>query len=557
MTREVKRTSNPPRARMLGLILLSSLILNVLGLDWGLPYIWNADEKIDQAVLMEFHRTANPNYFVNPSLHIYLVTAAVAVARAVHPEHGVQLFFGRIVPLTEPTHPGRSLQFLAMRLARGLSVLAAVATIWMLYRLGRRQFGENAGLLAATLLAVTMGFVNMAHFATVESVLFLIVVCALVCFDRIVAFGRARDYVIAGTVVGFAVSTKYTAVMLVAPFVTAHVLRQGPRHMFSSPSLLWLGVGGIAAVLAFFAGTPYALLDWNRFWREGVVFNWRTGAPTGSLMGLQRSWGPYTLVLANAMGWPLFVLCVAGVAVGFARIVRAHRSGSSTSAYWIHLVWIGAFYGFYGASPHRALRFILPIVPSLVLLGSVAAMSVIRWSVHTTARLGAVALVAGIVTYSAAYTVAADLMFLRDTRYEAGAWLSAQPLVKAHGVSHFAIEAYLPYFERPAHGIRFLSFVDNLRLRSDQFWGEAAAHMAATEGPIVDADLYYLRFFGDTFFGTAHRLRDRADFYTQLMDGTHPSGYRAVKWFVPRNPWWLNPAPEKVSPKVVVFEKTG
>ena len=78
--------------------------------------------------------------------------------------------------------------------------------------------------------------------------------------------------------------------------------------------------------------------------------------------------------------------------------------------------------------------------------------------------------------------------------------------------------------------------------------------MTASE-PIVDSDMYYLRFFGDTFFGTAERLRDRRELYEQLLRGAHASGYRPVKWFVPHNWRWLDPRPEKVSPSIVVFAK--
>ena len=58
-------------------ILASNFILSVLGIDWGLPYIWHTDEKIDPAVHMIHQHTLDPDYFINPHLHIYAMALAV------------------------------------------------------------------------------------------------------------------------------------------------------------------------------------------------------------------------------------------------------------------------------------------------------------------------------------------------------------------------------------------------------------------------------------------------------------------------------------------------
>lgn len=542
------------RALLLALVLAASLSLDLVGIDWGLPYLWNSDEKIDQAATMVHYRTLNPEYFVNPTLHIYAVTAAVAAARAWHPEQGVQLSFRRIAPMTDPRHPARPMQFLAMRLARGVSVAAAVLTVWLVFALGRRQFDEPTALLAAAFVAVTMGLVTMAHYATVESLLILLVVSALGAIERVAVTGGRWSYVGAGALAGLAVSTKYTAVLLAVPFLAAHVRQWGWRRAAGRDALGRL-VPGLAAIpAAFLTGTPYAVLSWSRFGQEAIVFNWLTGAPGGSLMAGGRSYEAYAVHLVNALGWPLFLLCLAGLAAAAGGVRRKGAAGNRAAL--VHLIWVLAFYGVYGLSPHNALRFILPVVPSLVLLAAHWSVTVRRELRPGAPRLTWTAGVALVLAYSLAYSARCDWMFLHDPRYEAGAWLARQAAVRERGVSHFLIECYLPFFDRPSYPIRFLPFVDNLRVRGADFTRQSDAHLATHSELIVDADLYYLRFLDAySFFGTRQQLQERRLFYRALLLGTHRSGYRVVRRFEIRNPRWLDPRPEKVAPVVVIFGK--
>ncbi len=199
------------RTFLLLTVLLTSLTLNVVGIDWGLPYLWHPDEKVANAVRMIHQGTLNPSYFVNPSLHLYLVWGVVRAAYLAHPTRAVQISLQRIMPLLDPNHPDRDLQFLATRLARGLSAGFAVAGVWLVFLLGRRHYDEATGLLASAFLAVTMGIVNFAHFATPESLLVLLTLAVLGACDRLVVSDRRRGYLLAGALVGLACSTKYTA----------------------------------------------------------------------------------------------------------------------------------------------------------------------------------------------------------------------------------------------------------------------------------------------------------------------------------------------------------
>jgi hypothetical protein len=341
--------------------------------------------------------------------------------------------------------------------------------------------------------------------------------------------------------IGLACSTKYTVWLLGMPFVAAHISRHGSvRRALRAwlPILVALAAAGLAFVIA----TPYAVLDARRFF-EDMWFNWLTGAPAGTLAGQRRSWGAYLLMLGNALGWPLLILILAGVAVTIARVRQLDPRGSA--AVLIHGTWILCFWLFYGISPHYALRFIMPIVPSLLLLGAAGIVLFARASPQR--RRAATVATALVLTYSLAYAAAADRKFLRDPRYAAGAWLKDH-IDTASTVGFFANESYLPYFDRPAFRVQFLDVMSQSGIVGDAFAERIRELLTGGPDVIVDANFYY-----DRFLEAPERFPERAAFYRSLLAGTSATGFRPLARFTLRSPWWLNPSPELVAPDVVVF----
>jgi hypothetical protein len=532
---------------VLSLILVVTLTFAVVGIDWGLPYNWHADEKVNLAASMIDRHTLNPNYFVNPTLHVYLVLAVVRAAYAVHPGTFVPSDVRWHILSTKRNAPNRAVTFLAYRLARLLSAVFAALLVWLAWILGRAAFDSTVGLLGAAFLSVTMGLANLAHFATPETTLFFLVLAALGSLQRLAGASRpgsdqgASAYVVAGALIGFACSTKYTVWLLGAPFMAAHIRAQGGiKGALRAWPYVLLAFG--AAIAAFIVATPYSLLDARHF-VEDMRFNWLTGAPEGTLAGQHRSWGRYVLTLGNALGWPLFVCAAAGGAMTLARIRELDARGAA--AVLVHGTWIVSFWLVYGISPHHALRFIIPIVPSLLLLGAAGIVDTARKSPAHRRRV-AIATIA-VLAYSTVYTAAADRKFLRDPRYAAGSWLK-EHIGADSTVGFFANEAYLPYFDRPVFHVQALDVMSQSGFVGEAF--EGRIRQILTEGPdvIVDANFYY-----DRFLDSPARFPERAAFYRRLLTGSNAGGFRPLARFALSSPWWLDPRPELVAPDVVVL----
>ena len=529
---------------LLVLILACALAFALVGIDWGLPFNWHADEKVNLAASMIDRHTANPGFFVNPTLHLYVVAAVVRAAYAVYPGTFVPSDVRWHVLSTRRNAPNRAVTFLAYRLARSISVTFALGTVWLLWRRGRAAFDDTTGLLAAGCLALTMGLANLAHFATPETMLFFIVLAALGSLEAIAESPSRVRYAIAGALIGLACSTKYTVWLLGVPFLAAHIKSQRRESIVRHSAWVLLACG--AAVLAFVIGTPFSVLSARRF-LEDLWFNWTTGAPAGTLSGQQRSWIAYTLTLGNALGWPLFLAMMSGAAVVAARARRLTDRASASLV--VHGTWIAAFWAFYGISPHHALRFIMPIVPSLILLGAAGIVYIARLS--RTRRRIMTALMSAVLLYSAVYTAAADRKFLADPRYAAGAWLK-QRVPPSGTIGFFTNESYLPYFDRPAYAISAIDVMSQLGITGDAF--QARIDQVVDAGPdiIVDANFYF-----DRFLGAPAVYPERADFYRRLLAGAGAGTYRPVAKFSLHGPRWLDPQPELVAPDVYIFARAS
>jgi hypothetical protein len=541
----------PPRrtVRWLSAILVLSAILGIRGLDWGLPYQWHPDEKIMVADTMIRERSLEPPHFINPSFHAYATYAAVRLAYALEPRMGIRYRTAGLIEMTDPSHRDRPLLMLAFRLSRLLSVVFQLGTVYLLFRVGRYHFDETTGLVAAWFGAVTMGLVNMAHFATGESMLFMLCLWALWRCALVAGRGTWRDYAVAGLATGLACSTKYTPWLLALPFLVSHFSGRGIARGLSRD-----GIGRMLVTFACTAGgfvlaSPYTVLSWPLF-RQALIVTWFTGAPGGSLAGLERSWGPYVGILGNALGWPLFALALVGCVLGILSIANRTYDIRIRRAYLIHLAWIGAFYAFYGLTSHRALRFIMPIGPSLVLLAAAAAVVLIRSTVRPFGRAAAIAVTVFVGLYSTAYASRSAHMFATDTRYTAGRWVQELAPPAGMPVDYFTIESYLPYFDRPSFPLRHIPFVLAHGYRGGDFWKELLPYLEdPANGIIVDADAFYPRYFN---LGVQARLPERVHLYKMLFSG-QGSPFRLVARITSHGPWWLDPRPELVSPEIVVF----
>ena len=207
------------------LIVIGGALLRPFPIWFGLPYgRARPDEEtsIGLAVAV-LGGDPNPHFFHWPSLTFYLFAGLFQIA---------SLIRGLVLDshLTD-TH--------RLLIARGCVALVGTATIAVLFRIGRRIAGDAVRLIAALFLAVSILHVRESHFAMTDALMTFFAMLSLALLLR--AFDRQRQpslgertvpasqgVAAAGLAAGLAASTKYTAVALLVPALTAVCLREPP-----------------------------------------------------------------------------------------------------------------------------------------------------------------------------------------------------------------------------------------------------------------------------------------------------------------------------------------
>src|SRR3954447_10124834 len=197
---------------LLGLF-AAALLMRMIGLRTGLPYVYNADENshfVPRAVGM-FGHGLNPGYFVNPPAFTYVVHALYVLRYGLDPAAVGGAY------AADPTG--------AFTIARAASAVLGALAVPLTAVAGTRLFDDRrVGALAGALLAVAFLPVHYSHFALNDAPTLAPVALCLVGVAGIYRTGRTREYLLAGAGLGVAIATKYTGGILLVTVIAAAFL---------------------------------------------------------------------------------------------------------------------------------------------------------------------------------------------------------------------------------------------------------------------------------------------------------------------------------------------
>lgn len=239
----------------------AALLLRVLTLGWGLPYVEHPDEPalVRVAVRMVQNTDFHPYTFHYPSFYFYLLAGAIYL-------HGWWgMLSGAASSLDElprdtffyTTVPGLYVWL------RAIAALAGAATVALVYPLGKRLYDWRVGTLAGVALLVNTYHIEHSQYITTDVATGLWTVLVLLGAWNIASQGAWSGYLLAGAAVGLATGTKYNALAVAVCVAAAH-LHYWREHSGGRVLLRLVASGGVA-LLVFLLTTPYALLDWSFF----------------------------------------------------------------------------------------------------------------------------------------------------------------------------------------------------------------------------------------------------------------------------------------------------
>jgi Dolichyl-phosphate-mannose-protein mannosyltransferase len=344
-------------------VLVGGLALRLWGIAQGLPYVYNIDESdhfVPRAIEM-FGRDLNPHYFANPPAFTYLLHFLFAVWYG--GKGGVRHALA--------AHPGD-----VYTLARAAAAVLGVAALWLLYTTGARLFGRGVALLAAAIEAVAFLPVFYAHLALNDVPTLAPLTLSLLGIAGVLKKGRARDHLLAGLGLGLACATKYTAGIVVLPLaaaIAARYLEMAGKRESSGAGRRALGgmaLAGGAALAAFLAANPYAVLDYQSFHGE-LVHQSTLSAEAQGKLGAPRQGGLvyYLWSLTWGLGWAPALAALGGALTVWRKTPRL--GWLLVPAPLLYLAFMGAQGRYFG-------RWLLPIFPFVCLLAACFALQVVE-----------------------------------------------------------------------------------------------------------------------------------------------------------------------------------
>ena len=378
---------------LLPVILAAALALRLHGLDWDEGYGFHPDERsiYMRAGCIYDLLTERPGYQHCLQEHPEIVPGL--------PSIGVFLDFDRS-PLNPHWFPLGSVLLYILVLFRSvielftdlnaldlryvgriLSALADTGSVWLLYVLGRRIYGARygpwVGLLAAGLTALAVIHIQNSHYYRPETLSILLLLASCWAMLRVVERRRLRDSLLLGLLIGLAMTPKLNVFLIVLPLL----LTYGWRLVDSADGVrraAWketaghaLAAGGIA-LAAFFALTPYALLDLPNFISEqaaqaNMARNAGLWPFTIQYIGTPPFLYQFHQTAVWGLGLPLGLAAWGGIVF---TAIMAYRGGRFCRGDWLLLAWVVPGILFLESFEVRFQRYFFPLLPFMVLMGA-------------------------------------------------------------------------------------------------------------------------------------------------------------------------------------------
>jgi hypothetical protein len=486
--------------------------LRLLGLRYGLPYVYNPDEVAIMSRTLAFAKgDLNPHNFLYPTLYFYvlfawegLIALAAVATRAVASFGAFQREF-----FLDPTRV-----YVAGRLLTAILGTATVAATWAL---ARRVAGPIAGLAAASIVAVSPLHVRDSHYVKHDVPVTLLVVLAYVAYERLwnadLPRRGARDgsapirpnggpqaegrLVIAAIVTGLAFSTHYYTIFLAIPL--AWSAAHGARDRGDAVRRILLA--GAISACTFFATSPFVLVEPGTALRDIHANRQIVVDRAVESLGYAATLGRYAVMLfRDTVSRPFALFVVLGVIAG------ALRLRDQT----LLLLSFAVPFFLFIATTYPASRYLIPLVPVAAVFAGIA----VAWWAESARAVDRVALV---VAFAIGMVVALGQslqidLFIRqtDTRTLAAAYIDSHvpagstvltqpysvPLEPTAGVLREAL----------ARSGRDMPTRTRLELERTPYPSPAFRVLYLGRG--LDADKIYLPYDAVTASGNLGRLRD-------------------------------------------------
>jgi 4-amino-4-deoxy-L-arabinose transferase-like glycosyltransferase len=388
---------------IVGAICLIALVLRVIGLQYGLPAVYNPDEVAIMARALSFaNGTLNPHNFLYPTFYFYVLFVWVAIYLA------FVWISGRATSLAALQRSYFTDATGIYTAGRALGVATGTATVAFLYKLAATLTDRRSALASAVFLAVAPLHVRDSHYVKHDVAATLTIVLAYLAMTRVWPSPRPdgprlRDTLIAGAACGMAFSTHYYCVFLAVPL--ALVIVQGWKlHGVAACArqLLW---GAAASLVVFLALSPFLIVEPLTAWRD-IAANRQIVVDRAVTAGAFAPAQRYVAMLwRDAAGQPIALLAVAGVG---AMLVSSPARAALLLAFPVPFL-------LFIVNTAPASRYLNPVLPFLAMFAAWGLSTLVSWMGNRRAVFWIGLVIAAAPAFDA--SVRTDMFFrIDDTR---------------------------------------------------------------------------------------------------------------------------------------------
>ena len=528
-----------PRAsfewRLLAAVLVASLALMLLGIQWGLPNLesWNGDDvspekplRVLDNWLWRHHKYPYLHWWLNLLLYLPWL-AGLALAGL--------LDLGCLPRLEAECFdaPERDMTVF-MVVSRLLSVAMGVGVVLLTRKLALALHGDRrAALLAAAIAAGSPALVFFAHTGNLDLPVLFWFTASAVAAVAVWQRGALSDYGAFALLAGCAITTKDAVLAAyVLPglaLLGVHVARVRRESGLRRGALLVRALGdrrllvlvgllvGLYVVVQNVVFNFSGFLEHWRSWTEGSPIYQEHRAREKSLakLSIGALWS-----LEAVLGLPILGLCVAGALYC---LVRGSRTGllALPLISYVALAIVPAFV---------APRLMLPLLPFLAVWGGVLGSRLLGSQGRLRAVWAAVLALALLHEYGTALHL--DLRMLGDSRYEAEEWI-AENVPLPTRFAGLAAQGFLPRVERMGYTVRWHALSD---LKRGTLESDGAEWALVGEGAHPHADRAYLKALraGELGYEVAFRAEGSRPLPRWLDTRLSPGAVSPVIWVLRR-----------------------
>jgi len=356
------------------LVLIIGAGIRIWGISWGLPQEFHPDEPlvVPRAIGTVTTGDWNPHYFLVPSLQTEIISI---VYNLVYLGGRISGDFNNPADFGEWSASNYGTLYL---FGRGLSVffglLTLAGTIFLTGLILKRRneaadgnvLPEWISIFSGLIIALSPLTITASRHITPDIPMLAFYVWAVYFMLRAVHSGSARTLALAGFIAGLAVSSKYSAGILLLPlFISAWQT----GRISGKLNLGQLYIAPIfTMLLGFLVGTPWMLLDSSTF-LEHLFIQYRQqheghlGMEQSGLTALNMLWD-----FVTNEGFGFLILAIAGIISGFKLLRRE---------WWIILPLLAIYLFEVSRWQVYADRYLLPAIPLLAVFAGFGLISIL------------------------------------------------------------------------------------------------------------------------------------------------------------------------------------